>query len=151
VKQTLTTLQISQFLIGIAFATLHLFVHYSVPVDTPQTWTKTVSSAISVASAAISTAPSAVGKAAQSIEAPGLALFLRKMFYRMMGEEALAQQWAFQVGTPPAAIPTPPVNFTEYVRRNTQWKTQYEFVPCIDTPGQAFAVWVNVVYLIPLT
>jgi hypothetical protein len=129
---------------------LHLFVHYSVPVSTPYTWTKTVSSAISVASAAISSAPFIAGKAAAAIEAPGLALFLRKIFYRMMGEESLAQKWASSAGAAPA-IATPPVNFTEYVHRETKWQKTYEFIPCIDTEGQAFAVWVNVVYLIPLT
>jgi len=75
-------------------------------------------------------------------------LFLRKMFYRIMGEEGLAQQWGPSVKS---SVVSPPVNFTEYVHRETKWRTQYEFIPCIDTEGQAFAVWVNVVYLIPLT
>jgi hypothetical protein len=142
-------MQISQFIIGINFATMHLFLHYTVPVSTPYTWTKTVSSAISVASAAMASAPSAAGKIAQSIEAPGLALFLRKMFLRIMGEESLAQKW--RESSVSAPVQSPPVNFTEYVTRETKWRTSYEFVPCIDTEGQAFAVWVNVVYLIPLT
>ncbi|KAE8451177.1 hypothetical protein EG329_004341 [Mollisiaceae sp. DMI_Dod_QoI] len=42
---------------------------------------------------------------------------------------------------------------TEQHQNNTvtRWETVYQDVPCIDTSGQTFAIWLNVLYLAPLT
>ena len=152
VKSTLTTLQISQFLVGIAFASMHLFFHYSVPVSTPYTWTKTVSSVISAASAAATSAASEMASQASAVaEAPGLGLFLQKMLYRALGEEGLARRVGQQFNAKTPTVPQPHINVTEAIERETKWRTQYMFIPCIDTEGQAFAIWLNVFYLAPLT
>ena len=31
------------------------------------------------------------------------------------------------------------------------YRTEFQTVPCIDTSGQTFAIWLNVLYLTPLT
>jgi hypothetical protein len=152
VKSSLTTLQISQFIVGIAFASLHLFFHYSVPVSTPYTWTKTVSSVISAASAAATSAAAGVASQASAVaEAPGLGLFLQKMLYRALGEEGLARRVGKHIKLQSATVSQPHINVTEAIERETRWRTQYMFIPCIDTEGQAFAIWLNVFYLAPLT
>jgi GNS1/SUR4 family len=152
VKSSLTTLQISQFIVGIAFASMHLFFHYSVPVSTPYTWTKTVSSVISAASAAATSAASEMASQASAVaEAPGLGLFLQKMLYRALGEEGLARRVGQQFKAKTPTVPQPHINVTEAIQRETKWRTQYMFIPCIDTEGQAFAIWLNVFYLAPLT
>jgi hypothetical protein len=133
-------MQISQFIIGITFAALHLFVTYSVPVQMPYTITHAISSAASSATSAVSSAASAAATA-------GLAAWLKKAAFRMAGEEGLAENVQNENGElfgPEARAPA-------LHRGETLWRTQYETVPCIDTSGQAFAIWLNLAYLAPLT
>jgi GNS1/SUR4 family len=146
-------MQISQFLIGITFASMHLFVHYTVPVSTPYAWTKTVSSVVSAASAAVAHAAHEVGNQAQAAaESPGIALFLKQLLLRAIGEAGMAKKLGQDANQKPTFIPPQSsVNITETIQRETKWRTQYEFIPCIDTEGQAFAIWLNVFYLAPLT
>lgn len=139
-KRTLTTLQISQFIIGITFAGLHLFVAYSVPVQVPYTVMQSVSSVASAASSAVSSAGSAVATA-------GVVSWLKKAAFRAAGEEGLAEKVHNEKGElfgPEARAPA--LN-----RGETLYRTQYETIPCIDTNGQAFAIWLNLAYLAPLT
>lgn len=144
-------MQISQFLIGIVFATMHLFVHYSVPVSTPYTWTKTVSSVVSAASAVASGAVhEAASSAAAAVESPGFGIFLKQLLLRAAGEAGMAKKLGEDGSRSPFGAHSN-VNITETLQKETKWKTQYEFIPCIDTEGQAFAIWLNVVYLAPLT
>ena len=152
IKRTLTTMQISQFLVGITFASLHLFVHYTVPVSTPYTWTKTVSSVVSAASAAVSHAAHEIGtQASAAAESPGIGLFLKQLLLRALGEAGMAKKLGQDANRTPQFVPQSNVNITEALERETKWRTQYEFIACIDTEGQAFAIWLNVFYLAPLT
>jgi hypothetical protein len=136
VKRTLTTMQISQFLIGITFATLHLFVIYSIPVSTSYTVSKTISSAASAASAAAAAAASAAPSS--------LGTLFKKFILRALGEPGMAER----------------VDAPRFINRagnlvnstqETKWRTEFAYIPCIDTEGQAFAIWLNVFYLAPLT
>ena len=42
-------------------------------------------------------------------------------------------------------------SFRESFRQETQYRTTYETMDCIETQGQAFAILFNIVYLLPLT
>ncbi len=108
-----------------------------------------VASATDAASAAIPTASGAA------------VAFLRKLIYRAAGDEGLAQnihipgestfaqqqQQALQ-GSPDNQNSIQ--NFFRNVNR-TVYRTEYQSVPCVDTSGQAFAIYLNLIYLAPLT
>ncbi|KAL6706070.1 hypothetical protein ACN47E_006172 [Coniothyrium glycines] len=166
VKRTLTTMQIMQFILGSTFAALHLFVSYTVPVtvahktlekilipDAASTVSSVVSSATSSIAAAI---PTATGGAA-------LAMF-RKLIYRAAGDEGLAEN----IAVPGSPIPVhqqqhvvaPPVEHQNPIQKilprhryedKIVYRTEYVTVPCIDTSAQAFAIYLNLIYLAPLT
>jgi hypothetical protein len=137
-------MQISQFVIGIVFASMHFLVKYSVPVSTPHTWTETVSSAVSAASSAVA------GSVTEAIDHPQqVGTFLKQLILRGIGEPALAKKLGQQINSTIASPST--ANFTQTFNQVTEWRTQYEYVPCIDTEGEAFAIWLNIVYLAPLT
>ncbi|KAJ4373188.1 hypothetical protein N0V83_003481 [Neocucurbitaria cava] len=165
VKRTLTTLQITQFLVGSTFAALHLFISYTVPVSVaykfaekvaPQVNATTISSAISSATdSATAALPTATGAAVA---------FLRKLIYRAAGDEGLAEN----IPVPGSPIPVyqqqhvvaahpdhhnPVQNFFRHhdTVEKVKYRTEYQSVPCIDTSGQAFAVYLNLIYLAPLT
>ncbi|KAH7389778.1 GNS1/SUR4 family-domain-containing protein [Pyrenochaeta sp. MPI-SDFR-AT-0127] len=165
VKRTLTTLQITQFLVGSTFAAIHLFVSYTVPVSiaykitekvVPQVNTSTVSSAVqSATDTAAAALPTVTGAAVA---------FLRKLIYRAAGDEGLAENIPVPGSPLPLhqqqqvvaghAEPHHPVQ--EFFRHHepverTVFRTEYQTVPCVDTSGQAFAIYVNLIYLAPLT
>lgn len=141
IKRTLTTLQISQFVLGATFAALHLFVYYTVPVSTPY---KLVSTVTSIAAAATSTAASLASAAASA----GMGAYLKKLAYRAAGEEGLAENVRDAQGHyfGPEAD-----RIIETLKEETRWRDEYHRIPCIDTTGQAFAIWLNIIYLLPLT
>jgi len=141
-------MQITQFLVGITFATLHLFVHYSVPVEMP--FTKTVHSAAAVASSAVSSAASVAASKGPEVAA-GLGATIQKILLRGAGEEGMAQKVGQSGQSQVPAMNSNATDSSSSSRQETQWRTQYEYIPCIDTEGQAFAIWLNVFYLAPLT
>ncbi|KAI8932861.1 hypothetical protein NX059_010342 [Plenodomus lindquistii] len=194
VKRTLTTLQITQFLVGSAFAAVHLFVAYSVPVTVAYKVAKNV--ATSVAPQSASTVTSAITSAVSSVVtpdievyAPGVAdssgiavAFLRRFIYRAAGDEGLAENVLY----PGQAVPTwhgwykslsreavaaasttataaaastesahlNPVQKFFHDHQHLEkivYRTEYRKVPCVDTSGQAFAIYLNLIYLAPLT
>lgn len=153
IKRTLTTMQITQFLVGVTFAAMHLFVSYTVPVSVAYQVADNVLpkvNASSIASAASSVASTAVPAATGA----GLA-FLKKWIYRAAGDEGLAENvYAAPAVTPAAYVGAAqhaqhPIQHAAHMR--TVYRTQYEHVPCIDTSGQAFAIYLNLIYLAPLT
>lgn len=154
IKRTLTTMQITQFLVGVAFAACHLFVSYTVPVSVPYNVAEKVLSkvnATSIASAASSATSSAV-----VAPASGVAIaFLKKMIYRAAGDEGLAEN-VYQPGeSSPASYADSSINQAQSPIHSTVnrvvYRTEYQHVPCIDTSGQAFAIYLNLIYLAPLT
>ncbi|KAK7188431.1 hypothetical protein DPSP01_004649 [Paraphaeosphaeria sporulosa] len=153
IKRTLTTMQITQFLVGVTFAALHLFVSYTVPVSVAYEVAENVLpklNASSIASAASSVASTAVPAATGA----GLA-FLKKWIYRAAGDEGLAENVYAAPATTPAAFAGAPQHAQHPIQHATHtrtvYRTQYEHVPCIDTSGQAFAIYLNLIYLAPLT
>lgn len=150
-------MQIAQFLIGMTFAALHLFVEYDVPVNTPYTVTHTITSVLSEAT---QSASSVISEAASSITASvGVAQMLKKMALRAAGEEGLAENVLdkrgrhFGAHAPiiPQIIKDKLPNFRETFHQETQYRTTYETMDCIETQGQAFAIYLNILYLLPLT
>ncbi|CAI6336301.1 unnamed protein product [Periconia digitata] len=157
IKRTLTTMQITQFLVGVVFAACHLFVSYTVPVSVPYNVAEKVLSKVNVSS--IASAASSATSSAVVAPATGVAIaFLKKMIYRAAGDEGLAEN-VYQPGS------SSPASFSGATSNNNNqaqhpihdtvnrivYRTEYQHVPCIDTSGQAFAIYLNLIYLAPLT
>ena len=199
-------MQITQFLVGVTFATAHLFVSYSIPISIPYTIASVVeslpnqvaarlapsaasaashistaaasltftslasqisgkaaaatshigdklsleslSSMGSAASSGASAASTAVSSAVASAMASGDAMaWFKKLAFRAAGLEGIAEQVRNETGQVfEAVLPT-----AREVVYETHYEDAWETVHCLDTEGQAFAVWLNVVYLLPLT
>lgn len=132
IKRILTSLQITQFLVGASYAMLHSFVYYTVPVQVP------ISKA---ASAVASAATSGIAAAATAGSDDGTVVdSLKKMLFGA-GEAANA---AAALVSPAASEPSAAINAIGY-------ETQYQTMSCITTTGASFAIWLNVLYLAPLT
>ncbi|PKS12929.1 hypothetical protein jhhlp_000270 [Lomentospora prolificans] len=136
IKRTLTTLQITQFLIGASYAMSHSFVSYIVPVTTVITETIIPE----VAAASSSTSASAADPAATP--AGGLVDSLKGLFF---GAAAKVSEAAAAVSQPPAA----PVRAEPQLITRTE--TTHVEQRCVTTDGATFAIWLNVLYLAPLT
>ncbi|KAF2715626.1 hypothetical protein K504DRAFT_367785 [Pleomassaria siparia CBS 279.74] len=154
VKRTLTTLQITQFLVGASFALVHLFVSYTVPVPVRY---EVIDKVLQSSSSTVSSVVSTVTSSEALPTATGAAIaFLKKLVYRAAGEEGLAEN-IFQ----PSNHNIAPVAGTfadhaqQFLRhepvKRIVYRTEYQAVPCIDTSGQAFAIYLNLIYLAPLT
>jgi hypothetical protein len=83
-------------------------------------------------SAALRNLTQAVPTVANVTAEDGLMPWLKKLAFRAAGAEGVAEN----VG---GAVSAPPVGYTQ------------QMVTCMDTTGQAFAIWLNVSYLLPLT
>lgn len=148
-------MQITQFIVGVTFAAAHLFVSYTVPVSVTYEVAEKVLPKLN-ASSVVSAASSVASTAVPAATGAGLA-FLKKWIYRAAGDEGLAEN-VFAPGavSPPAHQAADqhaaqhPIQYTQTQAR-TVYRTQYEHVPCIDTSGQAFAIYLNLIYLAPLT
>ncbi|PBP22750.1 putative GNS1/SUR4 family protein [Diplocarpon rosae] len=134
-KRSLTTMQIIQFLVGSAYASIHSFISYQVPVEVP-VLEPTAKTAASFATTAASSLAAAAATG-------GLGKSIMKFLYRAAGEEGLAEN----VNGP---VPTTPAVSTSSSGA-IQYRTENRTVPCLDTSGQTFAIWLNVFYLTPLT
>lgn len=153
VKRTLTSMQITQFIVGVAFAACHLFVSYTVPVSVAYQVADKVLPKLN--STSIASVASSVAESAALPSATGAAIaFLKKLVYRAAGDEGLAEN----VGLAPSPVAYAGAGITnqpQHVIKNTvnriAYRTEYQHVPCIDTSGQAFAIYLNLIYLAPLT
>ncbi|KAG9245082.1 GNS1/SUR4 family-domain-containing protein [Calycina marina] len=138
-KRSLTTMQIIQFLVGTSYASIHSFLRYTVPMQVSNV---TVNSAASIASSVITSAAAAATEG-------GVSDMVKKMLLRAAGEPALAENINGRPAPISSATPSytadPPSGLTGL------YHIEYQSVPCIDTSGQTFAVWLNVFYLTPLT
>lgn len=143
-KQTLTTLQIGQFVFGATYAFAHLFVSYTVPVDTPYLFTHNLSSAIPAITSTISSAISSATVSA------GVSDWLKKIALRAAGEEGLAENVHNKQGQP-FGLDAFKAEEVDRARDEIRYKLEYPIVNCIDTSGQTFAILLNVMYLAPLT
>ncbi|TVY25880.1 Elongation of very long chain fatty acids protein [Lachnellula hyalina] len=131
-KRSLTTMQIIQFLVGVAYAAFHSFVSYSIPVRVPY-----LKDAISVTA-------NATSSAAATATAASVMDIIKKLLFRAVGGEGVAEN--VNAAHTPGIIEQ-----TNSLAGTAQYRTEYQTVPCIDTNGQTFAIWLNVFYLAPLT
>lgn len=125
-KRSLTTLQIIQFLVGSSYAALHSFVSYTIPVKVA---VSNITSSIPTTSTAAAAVVAATGS--PLVEA------LKSFLFASVGK--------------PSADTTIPASFISSGAGGSGWQTEFREVPCIDTSGQTFAIWLNVMYLAPLT
>ncbi|QSZ34766.1 hypothetical protein DSL72_007624 [Monilinia vaccinii-corymbosi] len=144
-KRSLTTMQIIQFLVGATYATIHSFISYTVSVQVPSipATIPSVASSASVVAAA----------AAEIATSTGISNLVKKLLYRAVGEEGLAEN-VNAPAIPSAAAQAPIVPAHSHAQNHSQipaYVTETRTIPCIDTSGQTFAIWLNVIYLTPLT
>ena len=120
---------------------MHLFVTYDIPLTKAEAVSKTLDQ---LASSVFSGASSAAASATSA----GLAAWLKQAALRAAGEEGLAEN---VLSPPRGSIIRNAKQQAERYAPDQNYITGYETIPCIDTSGQSFAVWLNLVYLFPLT
>ncbi|KAF7545494.1 hypothetical protein G7Z17_g9135 [Cylindrodendrum hubeiense] len=125
VKRTLTSMQITQFLVGASYAMVHSFVAYTAPLTVTRTNSVVVGD--EPAAPLDSIIPTVAANAIESL----------KMY--IFGAAGAATP-----GAEPVAEPS-------HVEMMGSTETRYISQPCIATTGETFAIWLNVVYLAPLT
>ncbi|KAK2751098.1 hypothetical protein FQN57_000173 [Myotisia sp. PD_48] len=134
IKRSLTTMQILQFIIGTLLAASHLFVYYSLPVTVPH-----ISPVASVAS----------GLVQAGNNSAGVGPWLKKMALRAAGAEGSAENVVNSKGS---LFGTDGANAAHAIMdKEMSYSTVSKTFTCMDTSGQAFAIWLNVLYLLPLT
>lgn len=104
---------------------------------------------------ASSTASELAASATSAIEsaAPSYGALLKRILLRAAGDEGVAEN-VHERRTGDLAISSAVPSASEAVQRyreETRYRNDWHTVHCIDTTGQAFAVWLNLVYLAPLT
>ncbi|OQO05842.1 hypothetical protein B0A48_09937 [Cryoendolithus antarcticus] len=161
IKRSLTTMQIAQFVFGASYAAIHLFVKYDIPVTTPYQVVAPVASVVSHITSAVTSATSEISHVAvTSSPTASLAAVIKKYLLRAAGEEGVAERVgiARNVNQPVAdAIKSQQQSIAERAQApvepmyETRYRTEYKTVNCIDTSGEAFAVYLNFLYLLPLT
>lgn len=148
-------MQIAQFVWGASYAAAHLFIKYDVPVSTPYQVVSVVKAAVSSVSSAASAASSTASKVIESPAASGTLLALaKKMLLRAIGEEGIAEHVTNKHGEPLNEVIQEQIQaFNERTEPTyeTKWRTELTKVNCIDTSGEAFAIYLNLFYLAPLT
>ena len=137
-------MQITQFVIGAAFAFAHFFIKYQSPISTAYTHHFG-----EIASSIVADATSAASIATASASADVMK-YAKKALLRAAGREGLAQNvlndrgQTFGLDAEKAA--------KVFARREeTRYRDELTWTHCIDTSGQAFAIYINVLYLLPLT
>ena len=120
IKRTLTTLQITQFLVGASYAICHSFVSYIAPILLTKQTTTVLDTPVESVESGL---PAASG-----------AFDVLKQFVFGNGDNTVGSQLAETVSVP-----------------GFETKTVYITQPCVVTTGETFAIWLNVLYLAPLT
>lgn len=173
-KQTLTTMQIMQFVVGSSLAAFHLFISYDVPVTTPYQVVSPIKSAAAAASSVVSSVvnsppsinsivSSAASVAAHATASPHFGAVLKRLLLRAAGGEGAAENVRDSYGqqqilqgansvqsSVSSAASVASMEAVSYVEE-TRYRQSFTTVHCIDTTGQSFAIWLNLVYLAPLT
>ncbi|KAI1406724.1 GNS1/SUR4 family-domain-containing protein [Hypoxylon fuscum] len=126
IKRSLTSLQISQFVIGASAAIIHSFISYSVPVQVKVVPDDVAAAAASSIASAATATPSAAG-------------FLGGLKQTLFGAAEAAGA---------AAVVSSGADSTH---QTASYVTRYQKVDCTTTTGATFAIWLNVLYLLPLT
>lgn len=156
IKRSLTSLQITQFVWGASYAAVHLFVQYDIPISTPYQVAHTISAIASSATSKAQSATSAVSEAIATPSAVAWGALGKKLLLRALGEEGLAEKVHNKQHQPLNAVMEGKIEqFKEQVpgtpKYETRWRTEWTRTDCLDTTGEAFAVYLNLFYLAPLT
>ncbi|KAL7901464.1 fatty acid elongase [Trichoderma sp. TUCIM 5745] len=123
-KRTLTSMQITQFVVGATFAMVHSFVTYVAPITSTHVVAEDV---VATKSAPIDyIIPTAVSA-------------LESLKNLIFGSDSVAHEAAAVAASPSAQ------------KMTTVTQTSQLAQPCIVTSGETFAIWLNVLYLAPLT
>ncbi|KAF2104515.1 hypothetical protein NA57DRAFT_30863 [Rhizodiscina lignyota] len=144
VKKTLTTMQIAQFVLGFTFAAGHLFISYTIPSSVIYAGKYGFKAATAAAASAMSTAAADL---APPTATAVLGAWLKKLAFRAAGQEGLAENvrnsWGEVFG--------PEADYVQETLDRMTKKDEFQLISCIDTTGQSFAIWLNLIYLAPLT
>lgn len=143
-KSILTRAQITQFVWGATYAAAHLFVSYDVPVETPYRFVHNLSTALPNAASSVS---SVISSATASAD---FGSWLKKAALRAAGEEGLAENVRNTQGQT-FGIDAVHAAQVERAQEEVRYRMQYQRVNCLDTSGEAFAILLNVIYLLFLT
>ena len=144
---------------------MHLFVAYDIPITTPYQIVHSIQRAASSASSAATSATSAVSEFVESpTVAASLVGLLKRFLLNAAGEQGVAERVDVddQIGLLPDALQQDslahvPHQVSEKIERwveqrfETHYRTDWTRVNCIDTSGEAFAIYLNLLYLAPLT
>lgn len=127
------------------YAVFHLFVAYRVPIYTPYVFLHNLSTALPSATSSIATAASSAD----------VGSWAKKVMLRAVGDEGLSENVRNNngnlfghEGTRAAQIELAEV---QKARQEIRHRLEYTEANCIDTSGQAFAILLNSLYLLPLT
>ena len=146
-KKILTFLQIAQIVFGASYAFAHLFVAYDIPIEEAYLYVHNLSTALpSTASSVSSTLGSAL---ASATSAAGLGSWLKKAALRAAGEEGLAENVRNYQGEP-FGIDAIHAADVEKAQEEIRYRMSSQRVHCLETSGQALAIFMNLVYLAPL-
>lgn len=137
VKRTLTSMQITQFLVGASYAMIHSFVSYTVPVATTVVKTHTAAAT----SSAGDSAPTA------SADSPAFLDSLKQLVLGVASKVTNAAATKVIADSAPTGEANAVLQFTT----SEEIVYEHKVIPCIQTTGQTFAIWLNVFYLAPLT
>lgn len=134
-------MQITQFIIGTIMAASHLFVSYSLPVAVPRP----------VSFSPLSSTISGAGAAANKTNTvSSMGPWLKKLILRAAGAEGVAENVVNSQGKL-FGIDGSRAAQAVLGKQETRYIMEPRTFTCMDTSGQAFAVWLNVLYLLPLT
>ncbi|KAK5116410.1 hypothetical protein LTR62_007957 [Meristemomyces frigidus] len=150
-KRTLTSMQIAQFVFGASYAAAHLFVAYDIPISTPYQVASIVERTVSSVSSAAAEASTTISSVIATPTASALAPLIKKFLLRAAGEEGMAERVRDERNhyiTPHIEEKIEHFNEPMY---ETHYRTEWTKVNCIDTSGEAFAIYLNLLYLAPLT
>jgi uncharacterized protein YjbJ (UPF0337 family) len=148
-------MQIVQLIWGSLYAGAHLFLQYDMPVSTSYTITTFIKSAVSSASSLVSVATSTISEIIETPTPTGdMVALAKKLLLRAVGEEGIAERVTNRYGQ--ALAPAIQAKIEEIQEQlvphhETKWNTGLTKVDCLDTSGEAFAIWLNLLYLTPLT
>ncbi|KAH8699147.1 putative fatty acid elongase [Talaromyces proteolyticus] len=145
IKRSLTTMQIMQFIFGTFSASSYMFIQYSVPIPVTRvlSWDQLSKALPAAASAAES------GIAAATASA-GVIPMLKKLAIRAAGAEGIAENVLNGQGQHFGSDAQHAARYSQ-LQQEAINSLRYESIDCVDNSGQAFAIWLNVMYLLPLT
>ncbi|RKF79323.1 putative fatty acid elongase [Golovinomyces cichoracearum] len=123
-KKLLTILQITQLAVGILYAANHSFISYLFLTEIPIIET-IIDDSVSATTPPLSSTTATPKNLAQVI---------KKLLIFSLGASDVVKTETTQ---------------PKYIE-NVTYKTLTNYVTCLDTSGQNFAIWLNVLYLIPL-